>query len=112
MPAKDPAIIFYTSDFYMGTRNWDNEQVGKYIRLLCIQHLNDGVEEDDLDTYQARDDEKIMSKFKKCDDGMYRNKRLQEEIDKRRAFSESRRKNRSKKNDIDNQLVIAPKKDM
>ena len=36
--AKDPAFLFYPSDFLTGTMFMTDEQVGKYIRLLCAQH--------------------------------------------------------------------------
>ena len=35
---KDPAFLFYSSDFLTGTMFFTDEQVGKYIRLLCAQH--------------------------------------------------------------------------
>ena len=36
--AKDPAFLFYSNDFLTGTYTMTDEQVGKYIRLLCLQH--------------------------------------------------------------------------
>ena len=33
--AKDPAVLFYTNDFLSRTFTMTDEQVGKYIRLLC-----------------------------------------------------------------------------
>lgn len=35
---KDPAFLFYSQDFYTGTVFMTDEQVGKFIRLLCLQH--------------------------------------------------------------------------
>jgi uncharacterized protein YdaU (DUF1376 family) len=40
--AKDPAFLFYASDFLTGTMFMTNEQVGLYIRLLCAQHQHGG----------------------------------------------------------------------
>jgi hypothetical protein len=45
-------------------------------------------------------DEDIFSKFKKDNDGKFYNERLKEEIEKRKAYSESRRNNRKKKEDM------------
>ena len=42
-------------------------------------------------------DEDIFSKFKKDSEGLYYNQRLEDEQNKRKAYSESRRKNRLKK---------------
>ena len=36
--SKDPAFLFYSSDFLTGTMFLSDEQVGKFIRLLCVQH--------------------------------------------------------------------------
>jgi uncharacterized protein YdaU (DUF1376 family) len=41
--AKDPAFLFYPSDFLTGTMFMNNEQIGIYIRLLCSQHQHGGV---------------------------------------------------------------------
>lgn len=40
---KDPAFLFYSSDFLTGTMFMSNEQVGIYIRLLCSQHQHGGI---------------------------------------------------------------------
>ena len=89
---KDPAVLFYTSDFLADTTLWTYEELGRYIKLLCIQHLQDGVSEDDFiavsDGYK-----RVVDKFALGDDGKYRNKRMQAEQDRRQAYSESRSKN-------------------
>ena len=46
--AKDPAVLFYTSDFLSGTFTMTNEQVGMYIRLLCLQHQKGKLSEKDM----------------------------------------------------------------
>ena len=40
---KDPAILFYPEVFIMGTIFMSDEEVGKYIRLLCYQHQHGGL---------------------------------------------------------------------
>lgn len=45
-------------------------------------------------------DEDIFSKFKKDNDGKFYNERLKNEVEKRKAYSESRRNNRKKKEDM------------
>lgn len=101
---KDPAVLFYPSDFLSSTILWSDAEIGMYIKLLCLQFLQDGVSEDDLDTV-CGDNKKVRSKFPICEDGMYRNPRMTEEKDKRTKFSESRRNNINKrynKNHINN----------
>ena len=90
--AKDPAVLFYTSDFLSGTFTMDNEQVGKYIRLLCLQHQKGKLSEKDMLSICKAYDSEIWDKFK-FDDGLYYNDRMYNETIRRQKFSESRRNN-------------------
>lgn len=98
--AKDPAFLFYSSDFLTGTVLMDNEQVGKYIKLMCLQHQKGHLTEKDMLKICGEYDELIFSKFDKDTEGLYYNERLDKEITKRKKYSESRRKNRRKKEDM------------
>lgn len=95
--AKDPAVLFYTSDFLTGTGLLSDEQVGKYIRLLCYQHQKGILSERDMLNICKSYDEDIWSKFVKSEEGYY-NQRMKEEADKRRNYTESRRQNKLKAN--------------
>ena len=90
--AKDPAVLFYTSDFLSGTFTMDNEQVGKYIRLLCLQHQKGKLTEKDMLSICKAYDNEIWDKFK-VEDGLYYNDRMYNETIRRQKFSESRRNN-------------------
>ena len=94
--AKDPAVLFYTSDFLSGTFTMTHEQVGKYIRLLCIQHQKGYLTEKDFQHICGQYDDEIMRKFEPCGKG-YINRRMSEESEKRSKYAESRRENRKKK---------------
>ncbi|MGN1271450.1 MAG: hypothetical protein ACI4UX_05780 [Clostridia bacterium] len=94
---KDPAFLFYSSDFLSGTMLMSDEEVGQYIRLLCLQHQKGHLKEKDMLNICKSYNEEIFSKFKKDKDNNYYNERLEYEIDKRKAYSESRRNNRKKK---------------
>lgn len=94
--AKDPAFLFYSSDFLTGTMLMTNEQVGKYIRLLCLQHQIYILSEKDMLKICSTYDEDIWNKFVKTEEGYY-NERLDEEIQRRTKYTESRRNNRKKK---------------
>jgi hypothetical protein len=100
--AKDPAFLFYSSDFYTGTAFMTDEQVGKYIRLLCLQHQHGHLTEQHMINICKTYDEHIFAKFEKLPDGKYHNLRLHNEILKRNAYSESRRNNRLAKKDMSN----------
>jgi hypothetical protein len=95
--SKDPAFLFYTSDFLTGTMTMNNEQVGKYIRLLCLQHQKGILSEKDMLFICQSYDEDIFSKFIKTDQGFY-NERLRVEAEKRVKYSQSRADNRSNLN--------------
>ena len=93
--AKDPAVLFYTSDFLTGVRRMTYEQVGKYITLLCMQHQYGSLTEKDMLHICGTYDEDIWCKFEKTDAG-FLNKRMHEEAEKRKRYSESRRNNKIK----------------
>ena len=95
--AKDPAFLFYSNDFLSGTFTMSNEQIGKYIRLLCLQHQKGSLSEKDMLNICKTYDEDIYCKFE-TKDGKYINQRLYDEATKRRLYSESRRKNRESAN--------------
>jgi len=94
--SKDPAVLFYTSDFLTGTMTMTNDQVGMYIRLLCLQHQKKFLSEKDMLSICKSYDEDVFSKFEKNDEGYY-NERMQVEYDRRKKYSESRSNNRKKK---------------
>jgi hypothetical protein len=102
--SKDPAFLFYSSDFLTGTALMSDEQIGKYIKLLCYQHQKGHLTERDMLKICSTHDEDIFCKFEKDENGLYYNARLQQEVEKRKAYSESRRQNRIKKdmNNISN----------
>lgn len=92
--AKDPAFLFYSSDFLVGTYAMSNEQVGKYIRLMCLQHQQGHLSESIMMSVMGGViDQEVACKFKIDENGCYYNERLDEEATKRRNYTESRRKN-------------------
>jgi len=73
------------------------EEVGMYIRLLCLQHQKGHLREKDMLSICKAQVEDVFSKFTKDGDGLYFNERLEREMLRRRSYSESRRKNALKK---------------
>ena len=97
--SKDPAVLFYTSDFLSGTFTMTEEQVGKYIRLLCLQHQKGKLTEKDMLSICKAYDNEIYEKFDQVD-GFFINDRMYNESIRRSKFTESRRNNaKSVKND-------------
>jgi len=91
--AKDPAVLFYTQDFLVGTMTMTYEQKGKYITLLCLQHQKGKLTLKDLQSVLTEEDIEIAEKFIKESDGFYYNQKLKFESERRKNYSESRRKN-------------------
>ena len=94
---KDPAFLFYSSDFLSGTMLMTDEEIGQYIKLLCLQHQKGHLKEKDMLNICKTYNEDIFSKFTKDADGNYYNERLEYEANKRKEYSESRRNNSKKK---------------
>ena len=108
--AKDPAVLFYPSDFIGSTALWTDADVGKYIRLLCYQHINGGLLPDDFDRV-CECSERVRAKFELHEDGLYYNSRMLSETQRRKAYSESRSKNVSKRyhnNSIADEVTYEP----
>jgi uncharacterized protein YdaU (DUF1376 family) len=91
---KDPAFLFYSDNFLSGTMFLSDEQVGKYIRLLCAQHLTGHLTENDMIFICKQYDENIFKKFTKDGEGKYYNERLEEEILRRKNYVKSRSDNK------------------
>ena len=107
--AKDPAVLFYTSDFLTGCALMSMAQRGKYITLLCLQHQQGHLSEEDMLDVCGAHDAKIWKKFKQDEDGLFYNERMDEEAEKRRNFIDKQTENgrkggRPKKAENDNNI--------
>jgi hypothetical protein len=94
--AKDPAFLFYSSDFLNGVADLTMEERGQFITLLCLQHQKGTLTDKTIRLSLGSVSVDVLSKFSKDKDGNFFNERLQEEIEKRIQFTESRRNNGSK----------------
>ena len=65
---KDPALLFYSGDFLVGTMTMTMEQKGKYITLLCLQHQQGFLTEEDMKEHLEDTDIKVFNKFDKKGD--------------------------------------------
>jgi hypothetical protein len=91
--AKDPAFLFYSSDFLNGVSDLTMEERGQYITLLCLQHQKGSLSEKTVRLTVGSVSVDVMRKFEKDEQGNYFQSRLKEEIEKRVNFTESRRNN-------------------
>jgi hypothetical protein len=94
--AKDPAFLFYSSDFLNGVADLTMEERGQFITLLCLQHQKGTLTDETIRLCLGSVSVDVLSKFTKDKDGNFYNERLMDEIEKRIQFTESRRNNGSK----------------
>lgn len=95
--AKDPAFLFYYDRFLSGTISMTDEEVGQYIRLMCIQANKGHITKKDMLHICRTHDNDVCKKFAPTPDGNFANTVLIEIMKQRQAFTESRRNNRKGK---------------
>ena len=79
----DPAYMLYTSDFLVRTQYMTDEQVGKFIRLLCYQHQTGHIDEAHMLSFCKGRDEAVFAKFLQDDKGLYYNEEMDNEVKRR-----------------------------
>ena len=92
--AKDPAVLFYTADFLVGTYGFTMQERGEYITLLCLQHQQGHLSEDTVRSIASS--AAVIDKFLRDPHGRYYNERLDIEKIKRENYTRSRSENGSK----------------
>lgn len=93
--AKSPAVMLYTSDFLVEVMDMTMDARGKYITLLCLQHQKGHLSEKTIKACVKTLPPEVREKFEQDENGYYFNRKLDEEIERRNAYSESRSKNRT-----------------
>ncbi|HUX57112.1 MAG TPA: hypothetical protein VMV77_09065 [Bacteroidales bacterium] len=88
--SKDPAFLFYPNDYIGGTMGMTFEEKGAYIELLMTQFNRGHMSGQVIGQVVGQIWVKIQDKFKIDDKGLYYNERLEIEINKRKAFVQSR----------------------
>ncbi len=92
--SKDPAFLFYSSDFLTGTMIMSDAEVGQYIRLICFQHQHGHFDADVMRRLCGGIPTALLAaKFKTDDDGLFFNQRLEDEVIKRKTHSEKQKAN-------------------
>lgn len=86
--AKDPAFLFYSSDFLAGVQDLTMEERGQYITLLCLQHQKGHLSDKIISLAVADAAADVMAKFRHDPAGLWYNVRLDEEIEKRKVHTQ------------------------
>ena len=90
---KDPAFLFYSSDFLTGCASLTMEERGQYISLLCLEHQLGRLSEKTIRLSVGSVSVDVLAKFKQDENGLLYNERLEIEIEKRSNFIDTRRTN-------------------
>ena len=77
---KDPAVLFYTSDFLSAVSLMDMRERGQYITLLCLQRERGHLTIQEIKRAVKTPSGEVMSKFQQDEDGKYFNVRMDKEI--------------------------------
>lgn len=93
---KDPAFLFFSDKFISGVQTMNWEDRGKYITLLALMHQQGRMDEETIRFIIGSISDKLKSKFKIDEDGLWYNEVLEKETAKRNKFVESRVLNGSK----------------
>ena len=95
--AKDPALLWYPGDWLGGTTTLSRLHKGAYMDLLMCQFNEGHMSLQDIKVVLGNDFDKVWDKLSKKseidENGLYFNKRLEEEQIKRKNFTTSRKKN-------------------
>lgn len=97
---KDPAFLFYPNDYLGGTMGMSYEQKGAYMDLLIMQWSIGRFTEQHAQNQMGSQFEKLWPQIKhkfETDGNLFWKQRLEDEINKRSNYTESRRKNASYK---------------
>lgn len=100
MSKNTPSVLFYAADYLVGVIGMRWEEQGRYMYLLCIQQQKGHF---DIKAVMADCPESVLAKFQRDEKGLYYNPRMEEEMEKRYRYSESRRNN-AKKGAVDNSV--------
>ena len=96
--AKDPAFLFYPNDYIGGTMGMTFEEKGAYMELLMLQFNRGHMTKHMIGQTVGQLWDNIKDKFEVDNGGLFYNVRLEEEKEKRKAFTSSRRNNKEGKN--------------
>ena len=93
---KDPAFLLYAKDWLTGTFFMTYDQKGRFIDLLCHQHLEGGLTLDDImKILEGVEDEKLLCKFEELD-GKFFNRKLKRVEKEREDYAKIQSENGKK----------------
>ena len=95
---KEPAFMLFPTEFIMETSFMTKTEVCDYIRILCNLHFYGHLPLKKMEKIcGGKISQNILDNLEKDEEGLYYNKRMEYEAQKRSEYSDSRRKNASTK---------------
>lgn len=91
MGNRDPAMLFYTSDFLTGAALLTMKERGQYITLLCLQQQLGHMRQRDMEKVVGKMSAALLAKFREDGEGKLYNLRAETEIEKRSAHCKLQR---------------------
>lgn len=93
--SNDPAFLFYSSDFLTECSDLTMEERGQLITVYCLQHQKGRLSEKIIKLTIGTISEDVKNKLTIDEHGLYYSPKIEELIEQRRKYAESRRKNGS-----------------
>ena len=90
---KDPAMLFYASDFLTGVALMSMKERGQYITLLCLQQQRGHLTLSEMRKAAGALSAEVLGKFVEDENGKFYNIRADREIARRAAHCDRQRKN-------------------
>lgn len=110
--AKDPAFLFYPSDWDGGTKLFTRAQKGAYMDLLMCQFHSGHMTSHDVahvlgqNDFDAMWESKLKAKFQQDEDGNFFNQRLEDEQLRRKKWCASRNNNKQGSNQYNGHMTV------
>jgi hypothetical protein len=83
---KDPAFLFYPTEFMLECSLMPDDEVGKYIKVFCNFFAHGHLSEKEIESVCGGHYDSIFGKLKRDDKGLYYHLRMDHEIERRKGY--------------------------
>ena len=90
---KDPAFLFYPTEFMLECSLMPDDEVGKYIKVFCNFHVHGHLSEKEIERICDGHYDSIFSKLLKDENGLYYHLRMEHELHRRKCYVGNRMQN-------------------
>ena len=90
---KDPAFLFYPTEFMLECSLMPDDEVGKYIKVFCNFHVHGHLSEKEIERICDGHYDSIFGKLLKDENGLYYHLRMEHELHRRKCYVGNRMQN-------------------